>query len=757
MPFAEFITRLMPLIESHDEYSAAFPPSTWKRIYDTGVTGPSGELRFDAQRISEDLLGGEKLYDVATPFVRELNAALPDSDQGSSDTSPQAPEASELTDSAIDVWTAGAPVDSDDEGAAPGPVSPAASEESDATTDDTPADLTRPRMVPAPGGEEEPQEDPTEAAGPTWAFPVYDFSREDIATPLPPVRVSILSTGTLRYTWDDPGEGEVFRVSTSDTDVPFNPEDPREAAVTRSNYVEDSEPLTTSIRFITVWAYEVLDAEEGILGQARRIAEGIYIRPLEAWEVTYEGREQTVYAGWRAPVFPPQVRGVIRTAKLPVGESAGRYLRNQSWLSSQFAVPNNGFGFQDASLEPGQRHTYIAAIEVEVEGSTRLSVPEYREVTPVAEPDRIQDVELETVTLNRVEQLRLTWTQRRGTRVTFYRSNTPADPEAVARGLIDADLLPRAGLTDDLRVRNIPHPTGEPAGEGREQWALESLYWPEGTDWDTVHLIPVTEADSGRVMIGKPVQRRRAGRVEGITVVQRMNWQLVTFTWPGDAIAVELRIGPLNSETSLDSPPYLTVEKQEYERNGGFRIDWGLPPQGCRLFVSAITHFEGRRIASEPTVAAVEPLWGFTYTVQWPGNRTGRRSELFSRAVELFGQSAAEIQISAAFGACPEHELPHLTLVHNTERLPLHANDGRRIDLFLERPGGQVPPEPVTYVVAPAAGRRSVWFDYSEHGSGWYRLLVDAPPAASLPPLERRSALERYALADPSLELLWRR
>lgn len=763
MPFADFISRLMPIIEADEEYSAHFPPSSWKRVYDTGAAQPSGTLHFDARRLNDEILGGTKLHDIAIPFARHLNAEFGTDEETSegarTDEDSQAPEPESQQEMAgAEIWT-----DADGEITEVRPVpafsspGPGVGSPASPVQDGSQSEVAGPssegseaRAGAGPARQEEP-------AGPVWKFPIYDFSREDLPEPLPPVLISVLSTGGLRYTWEDPGLGEVYRVTTSDTDPPFNPDDLQEASVTQAHHAEDPDPLTSSIRFVTIWAYEVVDAEEGVLGQARRIAEGIHIRPLEDWAVSYEPREQTVYARWKAPNFPPHMRATIRTAKLPVGENAGRYLRNQSWLTSQFAIQNNGYGFQDAAPEPGRRHTYVAALEVEVDGSTRLSVPEYRTITPAAEPDRIQDLELEAVTLDGVEQLRLTWTQRRGTRMNFYRANTPTDQEAVARGIIAGDLLARAGLTEDLRVRNIAHPTGELTAEGREQWVIENLHWPQGTEWDTIHLTPVSEADEGRVVIGKPVQRRRAGRVEGITVVQRMNWQLVTFTWPGEAIAVELRIGPLNSEAPTDSPAYLTVEKQEYERNGGFRIDGGLPPQGCRLFLTSVTHYQGQRIPSEPTVAAVEPLWGYLYQVQWSGHRAGGRGGLFSRATAFRRQTTAEIQISAVFGACPEHEVPQLVLVHNNERLPLHAGDGRRVDLFLEPPGGQEQPGTVTHVPAPSVGTRSAWFDHSAHGTGWYRLLVEAPPAASLAPFERRTALERYALADPSLDHLWLR
>ena len=50
-----------------------------------------------------------------------------------------------------------------------------------------------------------------------------------------------------------------------------------------------------------------------------------------------------------------------------------------------------------------------------------------------------------------------------------------------------------------------------------------------------------------------------------------------------------------------------------------------------------------------------------------------------------------------------------------------------------------------------------MWFDEDEHGPGWYRLMVDARPSATVRVDERRTALERYALSDPDLSALDRR
>lgn len=740
MLFADFLKRLMPVAQSHPAYKEHFPPSSWKRLFDTARPYGDDGLVFEVGAIVDSGLGDGRIEEVVVPFVRDLNGEF-------------APgwETREADEPVEDPWTSDAWASEASEEAQHAPSSSAVEPEEPRV----PEAVVAPTAEAAAADVAEPAADLLEER---WIFPQYDYSREDLAVPLPDVDIQELPGGVLQYSWPDPGEGELYRVTTSDHEALFSPEEAdAELVACWAPNAQDARTSATSLRFVTVWGYRVIDANAGILGQPRKVAEGIRIQQLQGWTVEFIPSERKVFSRWEAPALPSHVRANVRTARLPLDEPIARYLRGQSWLRSQFEVPNNGHGFQDADLEPGRRHTYVAALEVEIDGTTRLSAPQRFDVTPVAEPDRIEDLVVESRTRDHREELRLAWSQQRGTRMSFYRTTSPAHPEAVSRGRVPASQLSAAGLEPQAIIRNIAGRTGETLQNGRERWVLEGLEWPEGREWDTLHLTPVTIIDQDDVLIGAPRQLRRAGRIEDVRLVQRMNWQLVTFAWPGEAVAVELRIGYVDAEPDLRTQRLATVEKTAYEREGGFRIDSGLPPQGCRLFLTAVTHFEGRRISSEPTIAVIEPLWGYQYEIQWPRWRGSAGKGLFSRATSMFGQGAAEVTISARVGVCPEEELPELVLLHNPDRLPLHSTDGTRIDLLAEKPGGQVQPQPMKVLRAPSSGVRSVWFDHAGPGPGWYRLMVDARPASTLSAEERRTALERYALADPDLAVLDRR
>lgn len=740
MLFADFIKRLMPIAQSAPEFRELFPPASWKRLFDLADHQGEDHLLFDADQVAAAGMGDGRTEDVVAPFVRALNAEF----AGLIEEEPQEPEQGGARNG--NPWEY-----------------PGSAEEREAAVN---APMQSARAGERTGSVLEPVPSPADPAlqgnraqSPElrFSFPEYDFSRDDIE-PIPRVEVSSVDSGTaLQYSWPDPGDDELFRVATSDHEPPFSPDEAGDAQLTWSSVAKDEQPLATSIRFVTVWGYEVLDRDSGTLGQARKVAEGIYVQPVQDWSVEHDRGARMVFSSWRRPVLPTHVTGRVRVAKLPLGEPIGKYLRGQSWLRSNLEMRNNGQGFQDGALQPGQQHTYVAGLEVEIEGRTLISAAKHLRITPEAEPDRIEDLEVESITRDRQEQLRLTWTQRRGTRVRFCRSVTPAKPEAVSRGRIASEQLAEAGLPAESFIRNIASPTGEVSEDGRERWVLEGLDWPRGSVWDTLHLTPVTDIDGDEVLIGAPAQLRRAGRIEEVRLVQRMNWQLVTFAWPGDALAVELRIGFPDSEPDLSTPAHAIVEKTAYERSGGFRLDHGLPPQGCRLFLNAVTHFEGRRISSEATIAAVESLWGYQYGVQWAVGRTSGSSGFFQRAAALLRKNIAEISVDAVLGSAPEHEAPSLVLLHRPDRLPLHSMDGTTVSLYADRPGGQISTQPSDRMRAPLAGRHSIWFDEDEHGPGWYRLMVDARPAATVRVDERRTALERYALADPDLSALDRR
>ena len=366
---------------------------------------------------------------------------------------------------------------------------------------------------------------------------------------------------------------------------------------------------------------------------------------------------------------------------------------------------------------------------------------------------------VESRTRDHREELRLAWSQQRGTRMSFYRTTSPAHPEAVSRGRVPASQLSAAGLEPQAIIRNIAGRTGGLLQNGRERWVLEGLEWPEGREWDTLHLTPVTIIDQDDVLIGAPRQLRRAGRIEDVRLVQRMNWQLVTFAWPGEAVAVELRIGYVDAEPDLRTPTLRDGGEDGIRARGRLQDRFWSPAAGLPASPDRRDPLRGQAnlVGAHDTLSSSRS-GGIDSESSGRDGEAPRERAFSPGRRACSGKGRRRSTISARVGVCPEEELPELVLLHNPDRLPLHSTDGTRIDLLAEKPGGQVQPQPMKVLRAPSSGVRSVSLDHAGPGPGWYRLMVDARPASTLSAREeRRTALERYALADPDLAVLDRR
>lgn len=690
-------------------------PSTWKRIMRTGRDVEGGTV-FDASQIVDHVFNGrdDLAMSVAVPVALMLNQRFgpPSIDEG-----PQEPLPTGQGD--------GQPGPE----AAPDPVP------------QSPQDRQEREASPSPPQEED------------WIFPAYDYSRPDLDSPeegeAVPVSVSAID-GALRYVWPDPEEQEVYRVVVSDTEEPYGPEDFEQIAVTGELSAIDTTPWTTAVRFVTIWGYTRPREGGRFLGQCRRVASTVVVHPLADWDLVFDAEAGSVNASWTPPVAPPGATVQVRTARLPLDQPVGRFLRGSAWRG--YEIPNNGAGFQDSELIGGKQHNYVAAVEVKVAGQTWTSVPMRRHITPEVARERITDLAI-TEEETSGQSLTVTWTQFPQSTVSVYRTNRPVAPEAAARGTVPAASLSDAGLLPEARISAAAgiSPAPEP---GRDVRTLSRVPWPAGHEWDTIHLTPVTEHDDGQVTIGRPLRRKRAGGIENATLTRRLSWDLVTFTWPGDATTVELRLTGPGSDVDASRQPLLTISKEEYRSAGGCVIQGGLPAQGGRLHLNSITYMAGAQIASVPTALEVPCLWRYTYTLRWPGDlKVG--GGFFRQAAARFGQTLVEITVEALQGAPTQDQAIGMALVHHPEHLPLSVDDGQRVGLFLERPTKEASQEPVTSVLVPPEGQpRTLWFDHRSLPAGYFRLLIDSLPASAVDREHEHLSLEHYAMLDPDLGLL---
>lgn len=588
-----------------------------------------------------------------------------------------------------------------------------------------------------------------------WIFPAYDYSREDLDRPEEggqvPVTVSDVG-GSLRYTWPDAGQSEVYRVVVSDLEDPYSPDDFDEAAVTEGMSALDAAPWTTAVRFVTVWGYERLGDDEKYLGQCRRVASRVIVHPVAQWSLEFNSESRCVDASWEPPVAPPGATVKVRTARLPLHQPVGRYLRGSAWLS--WEIPNNGAGFQDSeNLLGGKQYNYVAAVEAQISGETYTSKPIRQQITPEVEREKIVDlgaVDDHGVDGGRGAALRVTWTQLSQSSVTVYRTQGPVDPAASDRATIPEEALAKAGLPQDAAITAAAG-IEELDNPARQLRTISAVPWPDGHEWDTIYFTPVTFHGDGEVTIGTTVQRKRAASIENVTLTRRLDWDLVTFTWPGDATLVELRMTALDAPFDASTTPFMSVTHEDYQADGGCVLKNGLPAPGGRLHLNAITYMSGTQISSPPVSIEVPSLWTYQYSLKWPGD-VKVVGGFMRQAVARFGHTVVEMTVEARKGVLDESGAIGLTLLHNPSHLPLHAADGQRVDLFLERPTKDNHPKAEKSVLVPPNGQPlSLWFDHSAFPPGYFRLVVDSHPLSAVDEEVKHLALEHFGLVDPSL------
>lgn len=713
---------------------AVVRPSMWKPLFNTGSGDDDAYLSFSdtaVHRLIPDLDEG-----AVHSLVSALNARFSRPDNGSDgvptqvEWNPVPPPPGELTPGDAPPQP---PSAENTQGVESG------SDGQSVTSEEPPSAL--PAEPPAP-------------QQPAWEMPLYDFSRaeEDIdVSGLNRVPVSVArSTQGLRYTWPASSETEIYRVVVSDMEDPYSPDDFDEVTVTEACEALDTLPTTTAIRFVTVWAYEPSAPGSTVLGQPRRVASQAVVHPLAGWQVSFDSLSRTVEGRWVPPTAPIGAVVKVRSAKIPAGQPVGRLLRGMAWMSH--LIENNGAGFQDADVRGGQKQDYVAAVEVSVGGETYTSAPQVLSIVPDVAHEAVADFTVEhdpDPGEGRGASLYISWIQHALSTVTVYRSAVAVDPGALELGEIPTTELERAGLRESEAITSAAGI--ENLEDGRQRRTLRHVIWPDGVDWDTIHFTPVTNHEDGTSTVGQPVRLKRAGQIRNLTLLRRVSRDLLTFTWPGDAGSVELRILPLGSPVDDGVTPQFTVDKEAYQQQGGCVIPGGLPSDGATVYLNSVTYLGGVPIPSEPTRLDVDPVWIYDYQVRWPGE-VPVGGGMIRRAVRVFGQTVVEITITPRVGVRHPEDVAQMVLVHNPSRLPLHPADGQRLEVFAQKPSREGGQESYHSAPLPAHGTTlSLWADTKGLKTGYLRLLIDAPARATAQGGSQPHSLESYALIDPSL------
>lgn len=580
-------------------------------------------------------------------------------------------------------------------------------------------------------------------------FPRFDYSQDGVEAW---GDVSVHSVpgpsgqDILSYSWAEVEGEPLYRIVTSDLEEPINPDEYETIGVSEETFFDDANPPTSPFRFVTVWAYPRNPHNPNVLHQGRLIARSLFVHPLKNWQI--RSVDGTAVSEWETIEAVPGASVNVEIARLPQGEQPGRFMRAMAWL--EHAFPDNGTGyrtgFQDTEVEEGNDYTYVAAVRVRIGDVDRYSTPSRERYS--AEPGAISRVtDLQVTHDEAQENWELEWTKPSSGDVQIYRTFKKPDAGAVDRAELPTSSLAEAGLDEESRLRSMPRPllgaSGRPIGS---KWRMDTVKWPEGEEWDSAYLTPVTVLGE-RCVIGEPVAQKRARRVEGAKIVQRMTWQLVTFAWPGNAHSVSLHRTGKGEALTAESPVEASIEREEYERSGGFILKDPLPSEGADLYLSSVSYFQGKPIRSIPTLVEADPLWGHSYAFEWPA-----MSRTFLSRVR--SHNVVTVHVQAMLGRCPQELLPKLRLVYNPDRLPLLASDGVAVRLHAQKPGSE-PTESSFEMIAPSSGSTVVYFDAkdaelgSERKGGYFRLMVIPEESG-----EDGVSYSSYALNDPPISEL---
>ena len=492
----------------------------------------------------------------------------------------------------------------------------------------------------------------------TDGFALFDLA---LAAPVevPRPRTSPTGGAGVRLTWDavEGAPTVLYRVVSRDDFDVWSPDDADVVAVTPSAEAVDESPFLAAVRFYAVYVHTGRDEAAARAAQPRLLVKGEVVAPPS--RLRLEEDHGTVFVSWHA------AREVERVEVLRVPSEHAHASGYQRRFSAGEARGRNSF--QDDGCEPGQEYEYrlFAVWTDPVSQQQRMSDPAIARVrvrtvlTPVRQLSMVERTAGDRVVLD------LAWDQPPRNDVWLYR--TPAPP-ATGAGNADLDVsaLPGAGLTEEHRLR------AEPVVDASGRATLTGLAWPQG--WPRVHVTLVSVGELA-ARIGDTATLGRTSEVRHVRIVERVEWQLLTFSWPVGAVSVSVLTTP-RGKTLDDFPGSVVAELSEadYRRNGGSRL--ALPAEGCDVHLVPKSFLGRRQVTATPTTESYPGLFIMRYHLEaLPApermkNQRGRADQpppalSTWRRVLLWGD-----------GRRPAEQQVTLSLVARRDRMPLSLSDG---------------------------------------------------------------------------------
>ncbi|PWN04243.1 hypothetical protein DJ010_00895 [Nocardioides silvaticus] len=550
---------------------------------------------------------------------------------------------------------------------------------------------------------------PAASVRPTGPVPGDAFAgNTDVGGSLPTgrrIRFTPAGDDGIRLTWDggaEDGQVRIFRLGARDDTRPWNL-DPhvgvRVVGATHDAFLVDDEPFSSARRFYAVAVQAGATEAEARAALPVWWAEGVTVQPVRGLRIRTTGGQ--VSAGWQV------ASGIerVEVLRVPVDEfgSTPQAFDVDRRISGDRPGENLS-GFVDDDVEAGSYEYRMYACAT-VDGRLERSLPVTSRQTVQAELPVVSDLLVEE---NEDGDFVITWTPlaEAGLRVEIH-ALLERPPEGLGERTVGRAVLEREGaFSEDTVVHGSASRAVRPRLPGE----------------DRLHFTAVTASRDGALCrVGPTVVHHRAGAVRHVQLVERVDEQFLSFAWPDGAGLVKvLRASAEDDHGAQDfsaMPVVAEIRPEEHRLRGGVHLD-PLPSEGAVLYVVGISfHATGHK-------------QGPPYRVTYPGLTRldcdvvpvhGQVRRGLRRVTEEVGR---ELRVTADLDV----EVP-LVLVRREDRLPLHLDDGERIETFQPRLQRG---EPKSVLPWPRDSR-----------PGFVRLFVDL-----------RDEQERYAVLDPPLSQL---
>lgn len=313
-------------------------------------------------------------------------------------------------------------------------------------------------------------------------------------------------------------------------------------------------------------------------------------------------------------------------------------------------------GFRDLNPPMGDDIVYAAFCVAELaDGQSMVSAPltAVAHVTPEVQQIKVQVSRSESTP----GAYNISWLRPSHGKVYLY-----ATPEHPPHGLENesrtAEIIEGQGLTRERRI-NYP-----PSDLGGLMTIKDYVVDPT---WVRAHFVAVHWVSEESVWVGPAVSMVTPHAPTYAEIVERVDSEIVTFSWPEGVTVVQAYQGPRGQTLDpRESEPIAQLTSDEYIRMGGMRITRTLPSNGCALHLYGVVYLDGRPMYSEATSLDYPGITRLDYQVV-PYGHDGMPSQPGARpaSYRIFAEVDDEL-----------HDTP-LAIVGQLTRLPLHPQDGR--------------------------------------------------------------------------------